>query len=281
MQKIKPSGSLIVFLGALCWSLNAPIIKFLPLDSLLICALRSLIAALALAPFVRLRQIKWSKWMLLFLLSYAGLCMSVVISLPLTSAPIAVGMQYTATIWLFLCSCLSTRQFCLRRFIPVAVIFVGVVFFMSTGREGAKMAGNLIALSGGVFFACMTLSAKKAAPGNPLGLTALANLFTGALLCAVFPRLIGEAAAMTGSEWGVMLILGVVQVAGGYGLYNLGVQRVSAQRASVIALWEMILGPLWVALFLKEYPSAAVLLGLIVIVAGMLLDAKLNADQRG
>ena len=52
-----------------------------------------------------------------------------------------------------------------------------------------------------------------------------------------------------------MLILGVVQVAGGYGFFNLGVQKIPARKASVLALWEMILGPLWVALFLHQYPG--------------------------
>ena len=74
-----------------------------------------------------------------------------------------------------------------------------------------------------------------------------------------------------------MLILGVIQVGGGYCFYNLGVQKVSAQKASVISLWEMILGPIWVALFLKEYPSIPVLIGFVIILIGMLLDAKLNS----
>ena len=71
-----------------------------------------------------------------------------------------------------------------------------------------------------------------------------------------------------------MLVLGVVQVAGGYGFYNLGVQRVTPQKASIIALWEMILGPVWVALFLKEYPTLPVIIGFIIILIGMILDAK-------
>ena len=36
MKKIKISGGMLVFLGALCWSLNAPLIKFIDTDALLI-----------------------------------------------------------------------------------------------------------------------------------------------------------------------------------------------------------------------------------------------------
>ena len=41
----------------------------------------------------------------------------------------------------------------------------------------------------------------------------------------------------------------------------------------------MILGPLWVALFLKEYPSGMVMTGFCIILAGMVLDAKLSPAQ--
>ena len=73
-----------------------------------------------------------------------------------------------------------------------------------------------------------------------------------------------------------MLILGVVQVGMGYAFYNMGVSKVSPQKASVIALWEMILGPVWVALFLKEYPSLLVCIGFVIIIAGIFLDAKVD-----
>ena len=277
-------GGFLVLLGAVFWSLNSPIVKYLTLDSVLICGLRSLIAALALAAAVRPRQLKWNGWMALYVCSYAGLCLSIVAALGSTSAPIAVGMQYTAAIWLFLAHCVTTRRFHLRGFIPVAVIFAGVVFFMCSGTDASSRAGNLIALSEGVFFALMTVSSQKAAGSNPVGLTAVANLFTAAAVFLIFPGTLSGLGQMDGAEWVLMLILGVIQVGGGYAFYNMGVQKVSARKASVIALWEMILGPVWVALFLREYPSPMVFVGFAFILAGMLLDALLppeRAKRRG
>ena len=81
---------------------------------------------------------------------------------------------------------------------------------------------------------------------------------------------------ITARDWMIMIILGVVQVAGGYGLFNLGIQRISAQKASVLALWEMILGPLWVALFLGLYPNPEVLTGFGIILFGILMDSRMN-----
>ena len=279
MSKYPVSGGVLVFLGALFWSLNAPLVKFLTLDSLLICGLRSLIAAAALAAFIRPKQLNWNRWMLLYVCSYAALCLSIIVALSMTSSPVAIGMQYTATIWLFLANLLRTKRFEMRRFLPVCVIFVGVVCFMCSGSDASSSTGNLIALCEGVFFACMTVSAKKAAGTNPIGMTAVANIFTGILMCVLFPASMAKVTVMTGRDWIIMLVQGVIQVGGGYTFYNLGVQKVSAQKASIIALWEMILGPVWVAVFLREYSSIPVLVGFVIILIGMFLDVKLSEPQ--
>ena len=273
------SGGFLVFLGAAFWSLNSPLVKYLTLDSLLICGLRSLIAGIVLAAAIRPKQLKWNGWMAVYVCSYAGLCLSIILALGSTSAPIAIGMQYTAAIWLFLVNLLKTRRFYVQTFLPVLVIFIGVVFFMCSGGDTVSQTGNLIALTEGVLFALMTASAKKVAGTNPIGLTAVANLFTGVVTFLFFPGTLASMAAMTVPDWVIMLALGVVQIGAGYACYNMGIQRVTAQKASVIALWEMILGPIWVALFLKEYPSPLVLTGFVIILIGMLLDAVMSGRQ--
>lgn len=280
MIHISLSGGFLVFLGAAFWSLNSPLIKYLALDPMLVCGLRSLIAAVSLAVTIRPKKLRWNGWMAVYMCSYAGLCLSIIIALNATSAPVAIGMQYTAAIWLFLADFFKTRLLRLRAFIPVLVIFVGVVFFMCSGSDSASKTGNLVALAEGVFFALMTVSAKKVGGANPVGLTALANLFTGAAMFLIFPNALAGISVMTDLDWLIILVLGAVQVGAGYACYNMGIQKISAQKASVIALWEMILGPVWVAIFLKEYPSPVVLTGFVIILAGMLMDSLVNADNR-
>lgn len=278
MKKITLSGGFLVFLGAAFWSLNSPLVKYLSLDPVLICALRSVIAGIALAATIRPKQLSWNGWTLVYVVSYTGLCMSIILALGATSAPVAIGMQYTATIWLFLVGLLRTHRFRFKSFLPVLVIFIGVVFFMCSGSDAASQKGNLIALTEGVFFALMTISSKKVAGKNPVGLSAVGNLFAGAAIFLFVPGIVGKMSVMTGLDWVIMLVLGVVQNGAGYAFYNYGIQKVSAQKASVIALWEMILGPVWVALFLKEYPQPTVLIGFVIILLGMLMDALLNSE---
>ena len=61
-----------------------------------------------------------------------------------------------------------------------------------------------------------------------------------------------------------------LQVGGGYAFYNMGLLKATAQKASVLALWAFVLGPLWVALFLGECPSSLVLIGFTIILLGVL-----------
>lgn len=279
MSNLRLSGGMLVFLGALFWSLNSPLVKFISLDSIFVCGLRSAIAAVALCAFIRPKQLKWNGWMLVYVCSYASLCLSIIIALKMTSAPVAVGMQYTSIIWLFLVASLKARKINMKALIPVCVIAVGVVFFMCSGTDATSSTGNLIALCEGVFFAFMTVSAKKVTRTNPIGMVAVANVFTAIVVFALFPAKLAALPAMTTLDWVIMLVLGVVQVGGGYCFYNMGVMKVSPQKASVIALWEMILGPIWVAIFLGEIPSVLELIGFVIIIAGIFMDSKMNAEE--
>lgn len=283
MKQLKLPGTVLIFLGALFWSLNAPLVIFVQqdMDPLLVCGLRSLLAGLALLPFLRPKRMVFNHWTLIYILSFEALVTGVVLSLAETASAIAVGMQYTAPVWLLLLAALKRERITWRSLLPVALILTGVVFFMSTGlADAGQKRGNLIALTEGISFALMTLSAKHASGDCPLGLTCLACLFSGLFTFLFLPPSFADLLSLTAKNWAVMLFLGVVQMGAGYGFYNFGLKLVDPRKASIIALWEMILGPLWVALFLKNYPSLPVLIGFIIILAGMFLENILSAPQR-
>jgi len=281
MKKIMDSGSLLVFCGALFWSLNSPLVKYLTLDPLVIIVLRSVIAGIVLLPLLRPKRLNWSAWTLVYAVSYLCLTLGVVISLSMTVAPIGVGMQYSSIIWFFLADLWKTRKVRIRTLVPVLVVFTGVVLFMcSGGGQGSDTAGNLIALTEGVSFTFLTVSSKKSAGENPVGLVAIANLFTALILFPFVPQMGAKISVMSSTEWLVMLMLGAVQVGMGYTFYNMGVSKVSAQKSSIIALWEVILGTFWVMIFLHEYPNLMVLAGFVIILIGMLLDALWTQPEK-
>ena len=200
---IQRKGELFVFLGALFWSLNAPLIKFISLDAMLVCGLRSLIAGVALLPFLFRSKLRFSKGMLVYLIAYASLCLSIVLALRQTSAVIAIGMQYGSVVWLFLAASILNKSANKSRILPVVLTTTGVIIFMLSGIAGSNMKGNLIALTESIFFAVMTVAAKKVSSGeagNALGLVPLANLFTGICIFAFFPPQFADILTLNGSE---------------------------------------------------------------------------------
>ncbi len=273
------SGGMLVFLGAFLWSLNAPLVKWITLDGILVCGMRSVIAAAVLLPFVRPGELNWNRWTLLYVASYGALSLSVIRALEMTDSAIAIGMQYTSVLWLWLFSLGKGKRITWKESIPVLLVIAGVTLFMAAGSDGGRLKGNLIALGEGIFFLGMTVSSPRAAKGNPIGLTAVANLATGIFVFLFLRPDVTELAAGPGLNWLLLFILGALQVGGGYGLYNMGLQRVSARRASMLALWEMILGPVWVAAFLGEYPAGGVAAGLVIIVAGLFLDSLWGSQK--
>ena len=236
------------------------------------CGLRSLIAGIALVPFMRPKKMRWNRWTALYVIAYCALSLTIILALKQTSSAIAIGMQYGAIVWLFLARWITLKHFDRLGAIPVCIVLAGIVLFMCSGTGGST-TGNLLALTESISFACLTVGSKLSSGENPLGLTALGNLFTGIVVLTAFPASTATVVTLGCTDWVLMVVLGVVQLGCGYAFYNMGVQKVSPQKASLLSLWEMLLGPAWVAIFLQEYPSPLVLTGFAVILLGMLLDA--------
>ena len=276
---LKRWSSLFILLGAVLWSTNAPFFKILQVDAYLAVFIRASIAGVILLPTLRPRQLKWDASLLIMLLSYTGLCIGVVLAIRSTSTNIATGLQYTAPVWIFLLSWWRGKtKFSWRAHWPLLVLLAGLVVSMCSGSSAVTVRGNLIALSTSLFFTAMTLSSKKTAADNPLGMVSLTNLFCAAVTLAFFvPRPLGQhLAAITPTEWVILVYLGVFQIAAGYALYYIGLRYTEPARAAMIAPCEMVLGPVWVAIFVREYPDWIGAAGSLLILAGVISEEILS-----
>jgi drug/metabolite transporter (DMT)-like permease len=72
---------------------------------------------------------------------------------------------------------------------------------------------------------------------------------------------------------GVLLALGVAQMALGLTLLTLGARLISAAEVALIALLEVVLGPLWVWLALGQRPADATLVGGAIVVVAVVVQA--------
>ncbi|MDD4389515.1 MAG: DMT family transporter [Eubacteriales bacterium] len=280
-QRIAQMSGWILFLGVACWSLNAPLVKYISLDPLIIVAMRALIAGIVLLPFLRLSKLKFNKWTLMYLASYTGLCVTIVVALKMVAAPIAIGMQYTGMLWLFIIAVsVGSKKVSLYSLTPMILIFIGVIFFMMSGiSEGVNKIGLILVIFEGVFFAGITALSCKVTGENPLGLTCIANFVTAIFVFACLPPQISDIPAIPALQWGILIFMGIFQIGAGYALYNVGLKYIEPYKASLIAPWEMILGPLWVIIFLREYPSVLVVVGFAIMLTGMFLEPVLSKRE--
>lgn len=259
-------GRLFILAAAILWSLAGVFIKFLDVPPLTIVFYRSFFAFLVFTAFVRRAQWQINGPVLISVLTYTAAISSFVSANKLTTAANAIVLQYTAPIFVFLFSrwVLGEKISRLNGFALLAgMIGVGVISLDSAGKP--EMAGVLLALVSGVLFAAYMINLRRTQQVTPIYLTWINNAFCAlALLLVVSSHL-----ALNLNQLGILIVMGAVQLGLPYFLFSKGLQSVSLQEASLIALIEPVLNPIWVALTVGEIPSAATLSGGVMILVGL------------
>jgi drug/metabolite transporter (DMT)-like permease len=72
----------------------------------------------------------------------------------------------------------------------------------------------------------------------------------------------------------LLILLGAGQIGLGLALLSVGARLLPAAEIATITLLEVVLGPLWVWIFVSERPSPAILIGGAIVVVGVLLQAS-------
>ena len=69
-------------------------------------------------------------------------------------------------------------------------------------------------------------------------------------------------------------LLGIAQIGLGFIFLTIGARLIPAGEVALITLLEIVLGPLWVWLFLSEGPSAATFTGGMIVLGAVLLQSR-------
>ncbi|HEY7221541.1 MAG TPA: EamA family transporter [Candidatus Binatia bacterium] len=259
-------GRWLILSAALLWSLAGVFIKFLDVPPLTIVFYRSLFAGLVFTPWLRHSAWRVSTPVVVSLVSYTAAISSFVAANKLTTAANAIVLQYTAPIFVFLFSRFALKEKVSRLngcALGVSMFGVGIISLGSAGRP--EMAGVLLALLSGLLFAAYIVNLRRARAVNPIYLTWVNNIACALLLLPV----VKSELALTSTQLWIVGVMGAVQLGLPYFLFSKGLESVSLQEASLIALIEPVLNPLWVALLVGEIPSPATLAGGGFIISGL------------
>jgi drug/metabolite transporter (DMT)-like permease len=259
-------GRLLVLGAALLWSLAGVFIKFLDLPPLTIVFYRSLFAALIFTPFLRRSDWRLSAPIAISALTYTAAISAFVSANKLTTAANAIVLQYTAPVFVFLFSRLVLGEKISRlNGLALAVSMVGVAMISLDSAGEPEMAGVLLAILSGVLFAAYMINLQRTQSLSSVYLTWINNVACALLLLWI----VKSQLVFSFNEILILAVMGAVQLGLPYFLFSNGLRTISLQEASLIALIEPVLNPLWVALVVGEIPSTATIAGGGMILVGL------------
>ncbi|HSD62367.1 MAG TPA: EamA family transporter, partial [Ignavibacteriaceae bacterium] len=183
-----------------------------------------------------------------------------------TTAANAIFLQSTAPIYVLIFEPLLTNsRYEKINIISVAIVFIGMILFFVGKISSQHLEGNIYALLSGVFFAALFLGLKKNKAEYQLS-----SIFYGNIIVSVFciPFLAGIQNISFSNLW-MVVFLGIFQIGLAYASFSFGLRRIQAVEASIIALIEPVLNPVWVFIGYGEVPSVMAIIGGIIILSAI------------
>ncbi len=268
-----------LLLCALFWSLNGALIKILMMpregfpgvSALTIACYRSLLGGVVFVPLVY-RQLPSLRrvgpgWPIASVLLFTLMTVSFVVATTQMAAANAIILQYTSPIWVFLLSpILLNEKPRLTEGLVLVLAMAGVVIIFA-GNTGHDSRWLLVALLSGFGFGSLTITLRALRPVNPLFVAGMNALGSGLVLA--IPVALVSTFAMSPTQWGLMLIMALVQFTLPYVLFSWALRHVEAHKAALIILLEPLLNPLWTFLVLGEPVPRATLVGGPLILLGV------------
>lgn len=262
-----------MFLCALMWSFASLLIKLLPWHTMVISALRSLLAAMVLFVYMRIVKIpvRFSKKSILLGVVVACIFLLYLPAVKMTSSANAVALQYSAPIHVLILSAIFNRQHISRMDILAAILTVaGIALFFFDQLSGGSMPGNILALISGMFLAGMFFINGRLSEAERLNGLLLAQIIS---VVIGVPFLFTTSVPVSAQSVLYILLLGVVQLGLPYILYVRAGRYCSALHCSLIAVVEPLMSPVWILLVTGERPSLYALLGSLVVLATITLHS--------
>ena len=163
--------------------------------------------------------------------------------------------------------------------VATSVAMAGIAVMVSGQSEGGSVVGSMAALGSAFGFAVFTVALRWGKSGEMLPAVFLSGVFaiviTGAICLGV-----GAPLVLSANDGGIAMGMGVFQVGAGLILYTLGSKTVPAAELTLLSLAEVLLGPLWVWLFLGETVTAYTLIGGAILLAAIAGNALSGARRK-
>lgn len=282
----------LILLMVVMWSANYIVGKFVlrEFPPLLVVGLRMIISGVTMMAVYavhrrRTGQAGWSRRDLPLLLTLGvlgvGLNQLLFVSglAQTTVAHAAITIALTPMLVLLLAAADGQERLNPARFIGMVLAFCGVMVLQVApqGSSHASWTGDLLVLGAGLTFAAFTVKGK-AAMGRVGGV--VVNMFayaaTGLFLLPLTVYLARDFDFHTVSivGWAGLLYMATLPSVVGYLIYYHALSRISASRLSTFSYLQPLLATLMAIPALGEYPTRSLLMGGVLVLAGVFVAER-------
>ena len=159
-----------------------------------------------------------------------------------------------------------------------AILGIGIMVQDKT-QGGAALLGNLAALGSAFGFAVFTVALRWGRSGDMLPAVFLSGIFAIFITSSIC-LLSGLSFQISVNDTSISTGMGIFQVGAGLVLYTLGSKTLPAAELTLLSLAEVLLGPLWVYLFLNEVATLNTLFGGLVLLLAIAGNAISGARRK-
>ena len=154
--------------------------------------------------------------------------------------------------------------------ISILFAMLGIGIMVQDKSTGSALLGSLAALGSAFGFAVFTVALRWGRSVEMLPAVLLSGIFAIFITSSIC-LLSGLPFQISVNDTGISMGMGVFQVGAGLVLYTLGSKTLPAAELTLLSLAEVLLGPVWVYLFLNEVVTLSTLVGgliLLLAIAG-------------
>ncbi len=160
--------------------------------------------------------------------------------------------------------------------ISILVATSGIAVMFSDNSVSGMLIGSLAALGSAFGFATFTVALRWGKSKEMLPSVFLSGLF-GIIVTLSICLFLNLPISLSFNDGSIAAGMGVFQVGAGLILYTLGSRSIQAADLALLSLAEVLLGPLWVWIFLDETITANTLMGgafLLIAIVGNAVSVK-------
>ena len=281
-------GALSVLAAGLVWSSGGLLVRGTESPTWSVLIWRSLSAGLAIAVVLAVqrrgnlapafRQIGW-------LGPLGGFCIGLsmtafVFSLQLTTVFNTLMMLSMSPLLAAALGWIVLRERVRRAtWIAIALAMIGILVMVWDGVRTDSLLGTAFGLLSTVGFAAFTVLTRAAKGKDSTPCVVLGGLM-GSLAALVVVQIEGGPVWVGWNDLLLCLAMGFLQIGLGFVFYIWGARRLTAAEAALLALTEVVFGPIWVWLVYAEVPSEHAMVGGLILLGAVTYQASTGLRKR-